>query len=74
MEECLTEKLKYEEELLRAREKITQLRETRDTLRATNDNMSTEMKKTTQKLEAEVCKHLKTLKVIFDLSLPIFFL
>ena len=43
-----------EEELLRAKEKISQLRETRDTLRSSNDAMCVEMKKTTDKLEAEV--------------------
>ena len=46
--------MKFEEELLRGKEKIAQLRETRDTLRTTNESMNSEMKKTTEKLEAEV--------------------
>ena len=53
-EECLAEKMKLEEEFLRGKEKISQLRETRDTLRSTNESMNSEMKKTTEKLEAEV--------------------
>ena len=46
--------MKLEEDFLRAKEKIGQLRETRDTLRSSNDAMCVEMKKTTEKLEAEV--------------------
>ena len=53
-EDCLADKMKFEEELLRGKEKIAQLRETRDTLRTTNESMNSEMKKTTEKLEAEV--------------------
>ena len=53
-EEASTEKVRLEEELLRARDKISQLRDTRDTLRTSNDNMLAEIKSTTGKLEAEV--------------------